>query len=165
MRRVRPQRRSFIDLQRITIGDYLVLASALLTFVSLFLPWITLNGPPSHSEWAFKYSEIAAVIVIVFMLATIFLVIYPALSSDLGLPVMPFSTPVIFLTMGGILVLLFSFELGKYACVLCVGESRGIGLWLAFVSAWVFIIGAVVRWGSRPAARQRDGATFADRGR
>lgn len=163
MRRVRPQRRSFIDLQRIALGDYIVLASGLLTFVSLFLPWIVLTGPPSHSEWAFKYSQIAAVMVMVFFLATIFLVVYPALSPDLGLPPMPFSTPVVFLTMGAILLLLFSFELGKYDCILCVGESRGLGLWLAFIAAAVFIFGSIVKWGSRVGSRQRDGVAYSDR--
>lgn len=154
MRRVRPQRRSFIDLRRIAIGDYIVLASALLITVSLFLPWFVTNAPGSHSQWAFTYSEIAAVVVIVFFLASIVLVIYPALSPDLRLPVLPFSTPVIFMTMGALLLLLSTYELGKYGCVDCVGASRGFGLWVAFIAAWAFIVGAVIKWGSRPAARR-----------
>lgn len=156
MRRVRPQRRGVIDLHHIAIGDYVVLFSALLATVSLFLPWFVNNTVGQHNQWAFTYSEVAAVVVIVFFLATLFLVIYPALSSDLRLPVLPFSTPVIFLTMGAILLLLFTYELGKYACIECLGSSRGFGVWVAWLSAFAFIIGAIVKWGSKPGARQAD---------
>jgi hypothetical protein len=93
---------------------------------------------------------VAAVIVIVFFLATIFLVIYPALSPDLGLPPLPFSTPVVFLTMGAILLLMFTYELGKYACIQCAGLNRGIGIWVALISSILYIVGAVIKWGSRP---------------
>jgi hypothetical protein len=158
MRRVRPQRRSFIDLRRITIGDYIVLCSSLLVLISLFLPWST-NIPGRKDQWAFAYSEIASVVVIVFFLATLFLVVYPALSADLGLPALPFSTPVVFILMASILVLLATFELGKYACVECLA-GRGFGVWVAFFAAWAFLIGAVIKWGSRPATRGLSSAGF-----
>ena len=148
MRSVRPRRRGFLDMRRITIGDYIVLVSALLTVVSLFLPWFT--SPGTHDQWAFTYSEVAAVVVIVFFLATLFLVIYPALSGELNLPPLPFSTPLVFLTMGSVLLLLFMYELGKYDCIQCTGISRGIGVWVALIASLVFIIGAIIKWGSRP---------------
>lgn len=152
MRRVRPPRRAFIDVRSITIGDYIVLFSSLLALVSLFLPWFINHTLGAHDQWAFTYSEVAAVVVIVFFMATIFLVIYPALSPDLRLPLLPFSTPVVFMTMGAVLLLLFTYELGKYDCVACVGASRGFGVWVAFVAAWAYIIGSIIKWGSRPNA-------------
>lgn len=151
MRSVRRRRRTFIDLRRITIGDWIVLASSTMTVASLFMTWFVSNVPGSHSQWAFTYSEVACVVVIVFFLATLFLVIYPALSPDLGLPPLPFSTPLIFLTMGSILLLLFFYELGKYACIQCQGVSRGFGIYVGLFASAVYILGAVIRWGSRPA--------------
>ncbi len=60
-----------------SIGDYIVLVASVLTLVSLFLPWFTSSVPRPHSEWAFTYSEVASVVVIVFFLATVFLVVVP----------------------------------------------------------------------------------------
>lgn len=153
MRRVQSQRRAFIDVRRITLGDYVVLASSLLTFISLFLPWRKSNLPGSRSEWAFTYSEWTSVIVIVFFLAILFLVVYPALSPDLNLPPLPFATPVIFLTMGALLLLMYTYELGKYTCIECPG-SQGWGIWLGWFASLACILGAVIRWGARPAARR-----------
>lgn len=153
MRRVRPQRRSFVDLYRITIGDYIIAAAALLTLISLFLPWFTSSLTGAHSQWAFTYSEVVAVIVIVFFLATLVLIVYPALSADLNMRALPFATPLLFLMMGAILLLLFTYELGKYGCIQCAGVSRGIGVWIAWIAAWAFLFGAIIKWGSRPDAR------------
>jgi hypothetical protein len=152
MRRVRPRRRGFIDLRRITIGDYIILVSSAMTLASLFMTWFVTTLPGAHDQWAFTYSEVASVVVIVFFLATLFLVIYPAVSRDAGLPPLPFATPLVFLTMGSILLLLFTFELGKYDCIQCQvgGVGRGFGIWVAFVSAWAYLVGAIVKWGSRP---------------
>jgi hypothetical protein len=123
-----------------------------MTLISLFMPWFVTSLTGSHDQWAFTYSEVASVVVIVFFLVTFFLVIYPAISSDVGLPPLPFSTPLIFLTMGSILLLLFTYELGKYDCIECqgLGQARGFGVWVAFISAWVYLVGAIIRWGSRP---------------
>ncbi|MGH2444022.1 MAG: hypothetical protein ACRDFX_12775 [Chloroflexota bacterium] len=152
MRRVRPQRRGLIDRRTITIGDYIVLAASLLTVISLFLPWFV-STLPHHSEWAFTYSEWAAVVVIVFFLASIFLVIYPGLSPDLRFPALPFSTPLVFMTMGGILLLIFTYELGKYDCIECQGAGRGFGVWVAWFASIVYIIGATIKWGAKSAPR------------
>jgi hypothetical protein len=150
MRSGRTRRRSFIDLRRITIGDYVVLFAALFSAISLFLPWfVSSTTTGSHNQWAFTNSEIAAVVVIVFFLATLFLVIYPAVSGELRLPPLPFSTPLIFLTMGSLLLLLFTYELGRYSCIQCTGISRGIGIFVGFIASIVFIIGSVIKWGSR----------------
>src|SRR5919205_2161315 len=124
MRSVRSRRRGFIDLRHITIGDWILVVAALLAVASLFMPWFISSIPRSHGEWAFTYSEVASVVVIVFFLATLFLVIYPALSPELGLPPLPFATPLIFFTMGAILILLFTYQLGKYACILCSTISQ-----------------------------------------
>src|SRR5947209_7259333 len=152
MRSARPRRGNVMDLRRITIGDYIVLVAGLLTVVSLFMTWFVSNVPGAHDQWAFTYSEVASVVVIVFFLATLFLVIYPAVSREAGLPPLPFATPLVFLTMGSILLLLFTFELGKYDCIQCQvgGVGRGFGIWVAFVSAWAYLVGAIVKWGSRP---------------
>jgi hypothetical protein len=154
MRSVRPRRRAILDLRRVTIGDYIVLFSALCTVISLFLPWFTSAAPGTRSQWAFTYSQIAAVVVIVFFLAALFLVFYPALSPDLGLPPLPFSTPLVFLLMGSILLLLFVYEVGKYDCIQCAGIGRGIGVWVGLVASILFIAGSIIKWGSRT-TRQR----------
>ena len=155
MRRVRARRSGFIDLRGILIGDYIVLFASLLTLVSLFLPWFVSSIPPAaaHNQNAFTYSPVASTVVIVFFLVTLFLVIYPALSPDLGLPPLPFSTPLVFLTLGAVLLLVFTYELGKYACIQCLGVGRGYGVWLGLVAAGVYVIGAVIKWGSRPVRR------------
>lgn len=152
MRNVRTRRRGFIDLQRINLGDWIVLLAGALTVASLFFPWFV-SSVAANTQWAFTYSEVFSVVVIVFFLAALFLVIYPALSPDLGLPPLPFSTPVVFLTMGSILLLSYMYQLGKYACITCTGTSRGFGLWLGLIASFVFIIGAVIKWGSRPTRR------------
>jgi hypothetical protein len=153
MRTVRRRRGGFIDIARITLGDWIVLIAGLLTVVSLFLPWFLSNVPGTHDQWAFTYSEVFSVVVLVFFLATLFLVIYPAISNEMGLPPLPFSTPVIFLTMGAILLLLFFYELGRYDCIECQGVSRGLGVWVGLIASVVYIVGAVIRWGSRPTKR------------
>jgi hypothetical protein len=153
MRSVRSRRRGFMDLRRITIGDWILVVAALLAVASLFMPWFISSIPRSHGEWAFTYSEVASVVVIVFFLATLFLVIYPALSPELGLPPLPFATPLIFFSMGAILILLFTYQLGKYACILCSTISQGFGVWVGLISAVVYEIGAIIKWGSRPLRR------------
>ncbi len=157
MRTVRPRRSGFLDLRQIAIGDYVVLASSLMTVISLFLPWLVrTDGVGPHTDSAFAYSEVAAVVVIVFFLATLFLVIYPAITRDLGFPVLPFSTPLIFLSLGFILLLVFDYELGQYSCLLCTGvatASRGFGVYLAFISSLAYIVGAIILWGARPSRR------------
>jgi hypothetical protein len=160
MRRSRPPRRSFIDLRRIMLGDFIVLVASLTALISLFLPWF--SGGPSGKQWAFAYSEWASVIVIVFFLATLFLVLYPAIAPEVNGPPLPFSTPVVFAFMGSLLLLLITYELGKYDCFYCgvAGIGRGFGIWLAFISAWAYLIGAVIKLGSRPAARSLDGSRF-----
>jgi hypothetical protein len=150
MHNLRARRRGTIDLHRITIGDYIVLVASLLTLVSLFMPWFVSSLGPARSQWAFTYSEVASVLVILGFLITVFLVLYPALSPDLGLPALPVSPPLPLLTIGVLLLLLFDYELGKYGCVQCDGVSRGYGTWVAIVSSAVYIVGAIIKWGSKP---------------
>jgi hypothetical protein len=153
MHSVRVRRRSFIDLRRIMVGDWIILVASAFTLLGLFMPWITETTPTKHDDWAFTYSEWTSVIVIVFFLATLFLVTYPALSPDLGLAPLPFATPLIFFGMGAFLLLIFTYELGKYACIACQTTSRGYGIWVAWVAAFVFLVGAIIKWGSRPVRR------------
>ncbi|MGI8826115.1 MAG: hypothetical protein ACR2JC_10815 [Chloroflexota bacterium] len=160
MRSVRSRRTSFLDFRRIFIGDYVVLFASVMTVVSLFLPWFVSSIGPTKTETAFAYSLVCSTVVIIFFLATLFLVLYPALSSDFGLPPLPFSTPIVFLTLGGILLLLFTFELGKYDCISCTTTSRGYGVWLALVAAGVYLVGAVIKWGSRPLRRAGSGESY-----
>jgi len=157
MRGARVRRRSFVDLRHIMIGDWVVFVAGLMTLVSLFLPWFNTSVPRPHGEWAFTYSEVASVIVIVFFLATVFLILYPAFSPELGLPAFPFSTPLVFVTMGTILLLVFDYQLGKYACISCQTVNRGYGVWIGFIAAFVYILGAIIKWGSRPPRRSQVG--------
>jgi hypothetical protein len=155
MRTVRPRRRGYFDLRRITLGDYIVLASSLVTLISLFLPWFVSTIPGQHSEWAFTYSPWVSVIVIVFFLATLFLAIYPAVAAGMGLPPMPFGVPLPYMIMGIVLLLSFDFQLGKYGCIECQGTSRGFGIYLGLIASAVYIIGSIIRWSSRPAVATR----------
>src|SRR5438105_5302045 len=98
----RLRRRPVIDLSRITIGDYIVLVAGLATVISLFLPWFV-STIGQRSEHAFAYSEVASVVVILFFLISLFLILYPALSPELGLPPLPFATPVPLLGFGFLL--------------------------------------------------------------
>lgn len=150
MQTVRPRQRTFFDARRIALGDYIVLASALVTLISLFLPWFVSTIPGVRSEWAFTYSEAASVVVIVFFLATLFMAIYPALAATNGLPTLPFGPPLVYLGMGIILLLLFDYELGRYSCIGCQGTSRGFGVWLGLIGSLAYIVGAIIRWTSRP---------------
>lgn len=153
MRNTRARRRSFLQLGRVTIGDWIVLVAACLTAISLFLPWFVSNVPGSSTQSAFAYSELFSVVVLVFFLATLALVIYPALSPDLGLPPLPFSTPVIFVFMGLVLLLMYFFEFGKYSCITCQGVSHGFGIYLGLIASFVYLAGAIIKWGSRPTRR------------
>ena len=51
------------------------------------------------------------------------------------------------------------YEFGKYACFQCQGVSRGFGIWLALISAVIYLVGAVIRWGSRPVESQSQAAS------
>jgi uncharacterized membrane protein YadS len=134
----------------VTLGDYIVLAASIVTLVSLFLPWFVSNIPGQHGEWAFTYSEVASVIVIVFFLATLFLVVYPSIAAGNGFPPLPFGAPLPYMVMGMVLVLLYDFQLGKYSCIECQGTSSGFGIWLGLIASIAYIIGAIVRWSARP---------------
>src|SRR5947209_20623464 len=100
MRNARVRRRRFMDLRQITMGDYVSLVAGILIFASLFMPWAVSNIQGAHSQWAFTYSEVASVVVIVLFLATLFLIIYPVVSTEVGLPPLPFATPLVFLCIG-----------------------------------------------------------------
>lgn len=153
MRSVRVRRRSYIDLRRVSIGDWIMVAACLLAVISLFLPWFVTSIPRQHNEWAFTYSEIASLIVIICFLATLFLVVYPAIAPEFGLAPLPFSPPLIFFFMGTLLLLIFTYQAGKYACIVCTTGSRGYGVWIGLIASAVYILGAIIRWGSRPARR------------
>jgi hypothetical protein len=153
VRNVRGRRRPTFDLRRVTLGDWILLSASLFSVVSLFMPWFHTSVPRPHDEWAFTASEWAAVAVIVFFLATVLLVLYPVLAHEMGLPSLPFATPLLFFFMGSVLLLVFTYELGKYDCIECQGISRGFGTWVAWICAWAYMVGSVIKWGSRPARR------------
>jgi hydrogenase-4 membrane subunit HyfE len=145
--------RQVIDLGQIAIGDYVVLGAATLSLVSLFLPWFKTTIGPARTEWAFTYSQVASIVVLLVFLLTMFLVVYPAISPNAGLPPLPFSTPLPLLAMGFLLLLVTDYELGKYGCIQCQNTSRGYGVWLSIVSAVVYIFGSIIKWGTRPVRR------------
>jgi len=149
MRATRNRRRGFVNLQQVTIGDWIVLFASLMSVISLFLTWYQAETPGARGQWAFTYSEWTSVLVIVIFLITLFLTLYPALSQDFGLPPLPFASPLIFMTLGSLLLLIFTYELGKYGCVDCARVTRGFGVWVGFISAFVYLVGAIVKWGSR----------------
>lgn len=160
MRNVRSRRRAVVDLRRIMIGDYIVLVAGFMTLISLFMPWFVSSIGPSRTQNAFAYSPLFSTIVIVFFLATIFLVLYPAVAPEFGLPLLPFSTPLVFMALGGILLLMVMYEMGKYACISCTTVSRGYGVWLALVASCVYLVGAIIKWGSRPVRRTPGGESL-----
>lgn len=152
MRTIRPRQRGFFDARRVTLGDYIVLAAALVTFISLFLPWYVSNIPGTGDVWAFTYSEAASVAVIVLFLATVILALYPAVTGNTRLPPLPFSSPPVYLCIGIVLVLLFDYQLGKYTGIppTGTGSTRGFGIWLGLIASLAYIVGAIIRWSTRP---------------
>jgi hypothetical protein len=150
MRNTRVRRRRLLDLRGVTLGDWIILLASILSVASLFMTWFETSVPRPHGEWAFTYSEGTSVAVIVLFLLTVFLIFYPVMAPQAGLPSLPFATPLVFLGIGALLLLVFTFELGRYDCIECQAISRGFGVGVAFFSAFIYIVGAIIKWGSRP---------------
>ncbi|MGH2448769.1 MAG: hypothetical protein ACRDFS_09250, partial [Chloroflexota bacterium] len=108
--RARTRQRGFIDLRGITLGDWIVLIASAVTVISLFMTWFSASTPKPHGEWAFTYSEVASVVVIVLFLFTLFLVVYPALASETNIPAFPFASPVLFFIIGSLVLLVLTYE-------------------------------------------------------
>jgi hypothetical protein len=51
--------------------------------------------------------------------------------------------------MGTILLLMYFFEYGKYSCITCQGVTHGFGIYVGLIASVVYIVGAVIKWGSR----------------
>jgi len=153
MRTARNRRRGFVNLHQVTVGDWIVLFASLMAVVSLFLTWYQAETPGAKGQWAFSFSPWTSIIVILFFLVTLFLTLYPAMHDEFGLPPLPFASPLIFMTIASLLLLIFAYELGKYGCVDCTRVTRGFGVWVGFIAAFVYLVGAVIKWGSRLPAK------------
>ncbi|HZT96692.1 MAG TPA: hypothetical protein VFB34_07625 [Chloroflexota bacterium] len=138
------RRRSF-DFSDLNAGDYVVLAATVVMFIALLGNW-WVNGLAVNAAY---HSQLYFVIELVLLLLTVVLVVYPLVHSELGLRPLPFATPPIMLAIGFLLLLTTTYELGRYTGVGVIGIGAGFGLWMAFVAAWVYLLGAVIKWGGR----------------
>jgi magnesium-transporting ATPase (P-type) len=132
-------------LNRLGPGDYLMLLVSILLFLALTLNiWIRNESVNSleHSGWYF-------IIMLVLILLTLVLVVYPVLETELSLPPLPFATPPVLLATGFLILLTTTYELGRYNGVGAVTVSAGIGLWLAFICSIVYLLGALIKWAGR----------------
>lgn len=144
-RPTRDVRRRSVGLGHLAAGDFIVLLVSLLLFFALIINWWVSNA----SLNAVKYSQLYFVIVLILILATVGLVMYPILESEANLRPLPFATPTILLAIGFLILLMTTYELGRYEGVGLGNVGPGFGLWLAFVCSWLYLLGALVKWGSR----------------
>ncbi len=131
-------------MSHIGAGDFGILIASVLLFVALIPNW----WASGQSFNAVKYSVVYFVIVLVLILVTIGLILYPLMESEAGIRALPFATPPLFLSIGFLLLLITTFELGRYDGVGSAFRA-GFGLWLAEICCVVYLIAGLVKWGSR----------------
>lgn len=138
-----------LDLTRLTAGDFAILGASALLFLALFVNWWA-NGQNVN---ALEHSSLYVTVSLVLLLVTVVLVIYPTLEPEFDLPPLPFATPLVLLGIGLVVLIMAVFELGRYIGVDNVGITPGIGPWLAIIASAIYLLGATVKWGSRPRHR------------
>lgn len=137
------RRRSTAD--QISAGDYIVLVMSAVLFVALLPNW-WVHGANINS---LKFSQLYFVIMLVLILITLGLLVYPILQSEAHLRPLPFATPPVFLLIGFLMLLGTVYELGRYQGVVPSSVTPGFGLILALIGTIVYLGGAIIKWGSR----------------
>jgi hypothetical protein len=138
-------------------GDIVVVGASILLFVALIANWFASDHVGSVN--AIKYSGLYFVVALIIILISLALIVWPALHDQGALPALPFAVEPVILGIGALLVLLATYEVGRYTAVTMPGAAgvvtAGFGVGLAFVCSWLYLVGALVKWGSRQRAEIR----------
>ncbi len=144
-RPTRDQRRQALRIGDLNSGDWIMLGASVLLFIALIANWWVAN----QNDNALWQSGVYFIVILVLILATIALVVYPSLQTEMNLPALPFAPPPVFIAIGFVMFLLTLYELGKYTGVFQTTVSPGFGIYLALICALIYLIGALVKWGGR----------------
>lgn len=147
-RPTRDVRPTALNVANLNAGDGIMLVVVVLLFVALVFNW-WVSGQGVN---AVKFSELYFVVVLILILVTIGLIVYPMIQSEAGIRPLPFATPPVLLLVGFVILLTTTYELGRYDAVGTTTVSAGFGLWLAFVCSWLYLVGALIKWSSRERA-------------
>lgn len=143
-RPTRDVRRRSLNIGNLSAGDYVLLVVSFVLFLALILNWWVSGA----SVNAVKFSQFYFVIVLILILVTLGLIVYPLLEAEANLRPLPFATAPLLLAIGFLLLLMTTYELGRYNGIGST-VNPGFGLWLAFVCSWLYLLGALIKWGSR----------------
>ena len=144
-RPTRDTRRRALSVADLTSGDWIMLGASLLLFIALIANWWD-GTAPENSVWR---SGIYFIIMLILILATIALAIYPLLQSEMKLPELPVATPPVFIAIGFVIFLYTLYELGRFQGVAQPTVSAGFGIYLALICGLLYLVGALVKWGGR----------------
>jgi len=144
-RPTRDVRRRALNVAHLDAGDWLILFASVLLFIALIVNW-WVRGGSVNSAWR---SEVYFVVMLLMILATIVLVAYPMLEAEMGTRPLPFATPPILILIGLVIFLSTLYELGRYEGVAQPTISPGFGVFLALICSALYLVGALIKWGSR----------------
>ena len=144
-RPTRDARRRSINVGNLNAGDWVILAACFLLFVALIGGWWTNPGGVN----SVRFSQLYFVAMLVLILATIVLIIYPLLQAEAGLRPLPLATPPILIVIGFLILLGTVYELGRYRGIAQTTVSPGFGIYFALICSVIYLIGALAKWGSR----------------
>lgn len=144
-RRTREPRRAALNIAELNAGDFVMLAACGVLFLALILNW-WVGGDTDNAVWK---SSGYFILMLLLILATVVLAIYPLLQSESSLPRLPFATPPMFIAIGFVIFLSTLYEFGRYTGVLQHTVSPGFGIYLALVCGLLYLVGALIKWGSR----------------
>lgn len=144
-RPTRDSRRRALNVAQIGSGDWIMLGASLLLFIALIANWWVGAGG-ENAAWK---SGAYFVLMLILILATIVLAIYPSLQTEMKLPTLPFASPPVFILLGFVIFLTTLYELGRFTGVAQSTVSPGFGIYLALICALLYLVGALVKWGNR----------------
>jgi len=144
-RPTRDIRRRALNVGDLNSGDWIMLGASTLLFIALIANW-WVAGDSVNAAWR---SGLYFILMLLVILATVVLAMWPLLRMESRLPALPFATPPVFIMIGFIIFLATIYELGRYTGVLHTTVSPGFGIYLAMICSVIYLIGALVKWGSR----------------
>lgn len=145
-RPTRDVRRRTFNIGQLGSGDWVLFAATFALFIALIVNWWTGGSGAVNSV---RFSEIYFVAMLILILATIALITYPVIQSEVNLRPLPFATPPIMILIGLIIFCATVYECGRYQGVAQTTVSPGFGIYLALICAVVYLVGALIKWGSR----------------
>lgn len=144
-RPTRDMKRSAINVSDLGSGDWIVLGASILLFIALIGNW-WVGGGSLNAAWR---SQIYFFVMLLLILGTIGLVMYPLLLPESGSSTPKFALAPVFIAIGFVIFLATLYELGRYTGIAQPTVSPGFGIYLALISSLLYLMGALVKWGSR----------------